>query len=136
MPEVEPLAVVLHEVLQRSRIVVQPHRAGMGDAERVEQIDGIEARQQLDAPPAGELGQLELAELGAGVRRPDRVVVRHQRVHPVDGDELLGQRKRHAVVIGRRTRNAAEQVVVVERREHVLQLPERTRTSSFAGRRW
>ena len=39
------------------------------------------------------------------------VVVRDQRVHPVDGDELLGQRVRDAVVVGRRARDAADDLV-------------------------
>ena len=108
MPKVELLAVVLQEVLQRSRIVVQPHRAGIGHAERVEQIGRIEARKELDAPPAGKLGQLELSEFGTGVRRSDCVVIRQKRVHPVDGDEFLRHRKRYPVVIGGRTGNTAD----------------------------
>ena len=47
----------------------------------------------------------------------ERAVVRHQRVHPVDRDELLGERVRRAVVIGLRADDAAEQFVVVEERE-------------------
>ena len=111
--EVEPIAVVLHQVLQRTRIVVQPHRARIGDAERVEEIGRIEAREQIDTALGRRARQLELAELVAAVRRTNRVVVRHQRVHPVDGHELLGERERDAVVIGRRTRNAAQDVDVL-----------------------
>ena len=48
-------------------------------------------------------------------------MIRHQRVHAVDRDELLGQRERHAGVIGRRPGNPGEDVVVGELRKEVLQ---------------
>ena len=82
--EVEALAVVLHQVLQRLRIVVQADGAGMVDAERIEQIGELESRQEIDAALPRQLGQLGIRQALAGLRRLDREVVRHQRVHAVD----------------------------------------------------
>ena len=48
-------------------------------------------------------------------------VVGHERVHAIDGDELLGQRIGRRVMIGRRADDAAEQLFVVEEFEDVLQ---------------
>ena len=57
-------------------------------------------------------------------------LVRHQRMHAVDGDELLGQRVRRRVMIGLRADDAAEQLAVVEELERFLQiLAEQARTS-------
>ena len=119
--EVELLAVVLDQVLQELRVVVQPDGARMMDAERVEQIGDVEAGEELDAAAAGQLGKLGVGETRPGRRRADREVIRHQRVHPVDRDELLGQRERHAVMIGRRAGDPGEQIVVGELRKRVLQ---------------
>ena len=47
-----------------------------------------------------ELVQLTLLEQSPGHRRVERVLVREQRMHPVDGDELLRQRIRCGVMVG------------------------------------
>ena len=100
---------------------MQPDRAGIVNPERVEQVCEVEPREELDPALARQFGQVGVRETLAGVRGSDGEVVRHQRVHAVHRDELLGQRKRHAGVIGRRPGNPGEDVVVGELRKDVLQ---------------
>ena len=116
--------------LQVLREVVQPQRPGMRDAERVEQIVAVELLEDLAAlggPTSA--GSSNWPSDRVVADRADRVVVRHQRVHAVDGDELLGERVRRGVVIGRRAGDAAQQLVVVEAGEHLLQVARAARTS-------
>ena len=42
-------------------------------------------------------------------------------MHPVDGDELLGQRERHTVVLGRRAGDAADHLAAAEPAEQLVQ---------------
>ena len=70
------------------------------------------------------LRQLVLSQFSVGRHRAQRVVVRHQRVHAIDGRELLRQRIRRGVMIGRRSGNAGEQIVVVETGKEVLRIAE------------
>ena len=67
-------------------------------------------------------GSVPRLEQASGRQRAEREVVRHQRVHAVDGDELLGERIRRRVMVGLRSDDAAEELVVVEELEHVLQV--------------
>ncbi len=106
------------------RMVVQPDGAGVVDAERVEEIGELELSEELHAAPAEQLGQLRVGQSFARLRRLDGEVVGHQRVHPIDRHELLGQRERHAMVFGRRSGNPRKDVVVRKLRKHVLQLAE------------
>ena len=92
------------ELLQEARVVVQRDRAGMRDPERVERVrdaDLVEPRARVQR---AELGERALLQHAVVAERAERELVREQRVHPVDGDELLGQRVRHAVVVGRASR--------------------------------
>ena len=107
--EVEALAGgVLVQVLQVLREVVQPQRAGMRDAERVEQVGAVVLLDHLAARAPRHLRQLARLEQRVVLHRADLEVVRQQRVHAVHRRELLGERVGRRVVIGRRPGNAAE----------------------------
>ena len=54
-------------------------------------------------------------------QRAEEHLIGDERVHPVNGDELLGQRVRRGMVIGVGTDDAAEDLVVIEKFEHLLQ---------------
>ena len=90
---------------------MQPHRAGMGDR-RTSRTDPPDRSARGTRRRGGRTAPAARHSPSSAPVSADRIVksIRHQRVHPVDRDELLGQRKRHAVVIGRRTGNAAEQM--------------------------
>ena len=98
-------AVVAAEALQEPRVVVQGDRAGVGGAERVEQVGDAVSLEHAARPQAGQIEEL-LPVVRASGRAIERrsTVVGHQRVHAVDGDELLGDRVRRGVVVGRASR--------------------------------
>ena len=133
--EVDDGAVRLVQLLQEARVVVQGDRAGVRDPERVERVD------EADLVEAGaDVSDAELAErpLLQDLVRLDRAegeVVGEERVHPIDGDELLGQRVRHAVVVGRRAGNAAEDLVRASLAEPLAEDPVPVRPHSVLRRR-
>ena len=121
--QVEPLAVVAGQVLQRARVVVQRDRAGMAGAERVEQVGHRDAARRCPAcagPTTSVSERVSSTRPVASERKSN--VVRHQRMHAVDGDEFFGQRVRRRVMGGLRSDDAAEQLLVVEEHQQVLQI--------------
>ena len=112
--QVQVLAVVPRQVLEVPRIVVQRDRTRVARAERVEQVRHRQPLGDGGRPPSGDLVELPLLEQPAGHGGMERVIVRHQRMHAIDGDELLGQRIRRGVMIRLRADDATEQLAVVE----------------------
>ncbi len=110
--EVDDGSVGPLELLQEARVVVERDRARMSDAERVERVDEADLVQPVARVERSELAERPLLEHLVGVDRPEREVVGQQRVHPVDGDELLGQRVGNAVMVGGRAGDAAEDFVL------------------------
>ena len=88
---VEVLAVVAPQVLEQARVVVQPERTGMTDAERVEEIGHRDPLGDRRRAFAADLVEAARFEMPSGGDRMEGNVIRYQRVHPVDGDELLSQ---------------------------------------------
>jgi hypothetical protein len=68
---------------------VQCNGAGVGDAERVEEIRHGDLVQHLRHVPARDLAEGALLEEVVVGRRAEVEVVRYEGVHPVDGDELF-----------------------------------------------
>ena len=83
----------------------------MGDPERVERVDEADLVEPGAHVVDAELAERPLLHHLVGLDRAEGEVVRQQRVHPVDRDELLGQRVGDAVVVGRRAGDAAEHLV-------------------------
>ena len=109
--EVDERSVGPVEVLEEARVVVQRDRARMRRAERVEEVGHRHLVEPLAHVQRAELGQRALLQHRVVGERAEAVVVRDQRVHAVDGDELLGERVRDAVVVGRRAGDAADHLV-------------------------
>ena len=94
-------------LLQRPRVVVQRDRAGVRDAERVERRSRARSARSSSSvvvPWMSRNGAVARALAGPVVE--EAVVVGDQRVQPVDGDEVLGQRVGHAVVVRHGLRDA------------------------------
>ena len=109
--QVDERAVGLVEVLQVLREVVQRDRARVHRPERVERVGHRHLRQPFAHVQHADLGQRALLQQPVVVERAEAEVVGDQRVHAVDGDELLGQLVRHAVQRGRRAGDAADHLV-------------------------
>ena len=97
-PPVRPL-----ELLQTAGEVVQRDGAGMGDAEGVEEVGQRYLAQHLQGGPLATPLEVAFQQEPVIGGRAEGVVVRHERVHAVDGDELLGQRVGHAEVVASAT---------------------------------
>ena len=110
--EVQASAVRALQALEEARVIVQRDRSGMGDPERVERVRrrrSSTARVRV-ARPAREMSAPRCLVPG---HRAERVLVRDQ-VHPVHGDELLGERVGEAVVVGLRAGDSAQQIARAE----------------------
>ena len=88
--------------------VIAPGCAG---PERVERVSHRHLGQPLAHVQHAELLERALLQHRIALERTEAEVVRDQRMHPVDGDELLGERVGDAVVIRRRARDAADHLV-------------------------
>src|SRR4030095_6339637 len=88
--EVDRRSVGSVELLKKARVVVQRDLPRMGDPERVQAIRDtklLQARSRLE--------HAQLREVIPGyecvvLHGSKRELVRQQRMHPIDGDELLG----------------------------------------------
>ena len=100
-----------HQAAQRVREVVQAQRARVLDAERVPEVRQGAGVGDVASVAAGHLEKGQAAEVVVSAGgRAEGDLVGQQRVHPVDGDELLGDRVGHAVVVAPRPGDAGEEV--------------------------
>ena len=104
------------------REIVQRNRARVGASEGVEQVGHADAVCYRRGLPAGHVRQFDRFELRIVPQRAEEHLIGDERVHPVDGDELLGQRVRRRMVLGGGPDDAAEDFVVIEKFEDLLQL--------------
>ena len=106
-------------------IVVDRDRAGIGDAERVQNVGEIPVLALEDAELVEvadhALGRRHRRQQAPVGRRAHRQVVAHQRVQPVDRDELLGQAVVDAVVIDAAQRHAGERLVLADAADRAMQ---------------
>jgi hypothetical protein len=118
--QVHQLAVDPPVALERARVVVQRDLARVVDADRVDQVRDVEAVHERSRLGRRHLLEPALLDQPAGLVLVEVPVVRDQRVHPVDRDELLGQLEARAVVLLRRAHDPAEDLGVAEAAEAVL----------------
>ena len=119
--QVEMFSVIATEILQMLRVVVQRDGAGVAASERIEQVGHAYPVHDTGRLFAGQLGQLDLFNEGIGFERPNHHLIGDERMHPVHGDELFGERVRSGVVIVFGSDDAAENFVVVQERQDFLQ---------------
>ena len=130
--EVDDLVVAL-ELEQRAREVVERDRAGMRDAERIERVAQAEQPHGVVGIAALDVEEALLGDLLAGLVVIETVVVRQQRVHPVDGDEILGQRIGRAVMVRHRFGNAGRRMRVEQPKAELGQVVIGRRAVPVAG---
>ena len=93
------VAIDPDQVAKRIGMIVERDRAGMRKAERIDPVSHSVLVDRSPRAVALDRRQVGLADRVVGLMRAELVVVRNQRVHPVDGDELAGDRVRRSVVV-------------------------------------
>ena len=108
---IDDLAVAL-ELRQRIGEIVQGDGARIGHAERIHDILQPLLAHEVVGLSALDVEERPVTEFLPGGAVVEAVVVRDQRMHPVDGDEILGQAIRGAGMIRRGLRNPRQGVAV------------------------
>ncbi len=112
--QIDDAAIRLYTALEITRIIMQGDGAGVGGAERVEEVGHGYLLCNLSRMAVGNFRQGALQKYRIVRHRTEGEFIGHQRMHAVDGNELFCYGIRHAKVICGRTWNAADDFALAE----------------------